>query len=245
MFILSKEGEASISQGDSAFATETNVTHDNTTQTSPLQAIKEALDRATNIIRSATPNTDESVKLSPVESLNTSDIALDDSGVKESIFEILNRSKLGGSNNPDDEIKSIERSIVDERDSLLAIGEPKEDDKEKSKCVSFGQTINVPHTPRTSNVDDSLSQRLHDFTCEDANDSLNHLAERSLVSTAMIFLSSKPQDKGCKSCQHRNLLARRRSLPAGLPQIRSTSASPLGRLPIRRGVRNYDDNQRF
>ncbi|XP_046751405.1 uncharacterized protein LOC124414502 [Diprion similis] len=257
--------KADVIHPDSVLMTDTTTTEmdasqNRTSESLPLQALKEALDRATIIINSATPNNVETSQFSPLQSPNVSGIVFDETGANESIFENLNRSKLC-INNSSEEIKSIERSTNGDRDSLLAteIATTEEaveeslpedrlsidDNNEKSKCVSFGQKSGYIFDSTTeSKINDSLFQRLHDFTCNDlngddthdANDSLNRLAEKSLTSTAMIFLSAKSQEKGCKSCQHKNLLARRRSLPAGLGHFRSLSnVSPLGRLPIRRG----------
>lgn len=211
-----------------------------TSPSTPLQALKEALDRATEIINSGTQSGENSIESSPMKGANNVDILFDEAESNESIFQVMNESKLGN-NDPEGEIKSIERSTNGDRDSLLALEKPFEE-KEKSRCVSFGKTTrDGVEDSQISTIDTSLIKRLHDFTCDDFSvdhdDSLNQLAERSLISTAMVFLSSKSQEKSCKSCQHRNLLARRRSLPAGLGQFRSLgNASPLGRLPIRKAV---------
>ncbi|XP_046629155.1 uncharacterized protein LOC124309525 isoform X1 [Neodiprion virginianus] len=230
--------------------TEMDASQNRTSETMPLQALKEALDRATIIINSATPNNEKSSQFSPLESPNISDVVFDENGASESIFENLNKSKLYV-NNSNEEIKSIERTTNGDRDSLLATEIATkypitvEDNNEKSRYLSFGQKSgDIFDSMTESKIDDSLVQRQPDFTysnlngnnTHDANDSLNCLAEKSLISSATIFLSAKSGEKGCKSCQNRNLLARRRSLPAGLGQFRSVSnVSPLGRLPIRRG----------
>ncbi|XP_048513237.1 uncharacterized protein LOC105688880 isoform X2 [Athalia rosae] len=240
-------------------------------QSVPLKALGKALDRATDIICSGKSSNETSPIKSlhdshiipdesgedeaMFESLNRSKLG---SGNTEEDIQTIERSS-----NQESEFlhstKELTKEISPESQICASVTFP--DTKEKSKCVSFGlssaelrreyeddqnescKTREDNILSKASMVDDSLVQRLHDFTCNDLlssyavdpNDSLNHLAEKSLVSTALIFLSNKSQDKGCRSCQHKNLLARRRSLPAGLGQFRSTgNASPLGRLPIRR-----------
>ncbi|KZC14650.1 Inactive serine/threonine-protein kinase TEX14 [Dufourea novaeangliae] len=76
-----------------------------------LQVLKDALDRATKIVRSVTPNSDVSCPSPPFKTYANFEITVDDSQTTKSIFEDLYNLQ---ENNVNEEIKTIERSTRDD-----------------------------------------------------------------------------------------------------------------------------------
>ncbi|XP_076643353.1 uncharacterized protein LOC143353714 isoform X2 [Halictus rubicundus] len=101
-------------------ATETEESHEGYTAVSEdaddstdarLQVLKDALDRATKIVRSVTPNSDVSCRSPPFETYENFEVSFDNSEAFKSMFEELyNLHKT----NDNEEIKTIEKSTPDD-----------------------------------------------------------------------------------------------------------------------------------
>ncbi|KAG7208354.1 hypothetical protein KM043_014590 [Ampulex compressa] len=226
---------------------ETILTCDESTQylsppRQPLQSLKDALDRATEIVRSGTPNTDESYPSSPFKTYETFDLTEGNEEPK-ALFEDLYKLRL---KNEDEEIRSIERSIKDGH-TFFVSGNVFKCDNETEKEEELAPSSMTMSHART-------------FVCESiaeaSNESISHNDTRNETSVleeierqraecgqkkgpaernfALLFLNDGSKSKDCKSC-HQSALPRRRSLPAALSQLRTMNNSALGKLPIRRG----------
>lgn len=106
---LTTETEAS----EERYTQVSEFTSDSTERVSPhsksLQVLKDALDRATKIVRPTTPNTDDSCPSSPFKTYENFEVTMDDS--QRSIFEDLYDLQA---NDDDAEIKSIEKFTMQE-----------------------------------------------------------------------------------------------------------------------------------
>ena len=179
-------------------------------------ALKEALDRATDIIRPSPTVSDESRCSSPLQALDDNiKITLENIEVREAMFENLFGSKIG-SVDPDSEIQSIERT---------SNGEDLDQLSQNTYKVNKGVANGL-------NLSDSASQCLTESPINDAEDKEN--VDDNM--TTLMLLGNKNHDISCNSCPHTTTLVRRRSLPSTLGQLKSYSRSSIGRLPIRRGV---------
>ena len=179
-------------------------------------ALKEALDRVTDII-CPSGNTENSRQSSPLRTFEDDcDILAENMKAKEAIFEGLMASTIGNVD-PNSEIKSIERSMSNEdRDTISQ------------------NTYKVnKRTPNALNLNTSRKQ-CNSGTGSPVNDPEEKCCENNLT---LLLFSDKNHDKACNSCHHMKALARRRSLPAALGQLKAYSKMSIGKLPIRRGVR--------
>ncbi|CAL7951373.1 unnamed protein product [Xylocopa violacea] len=140
-------------------------TNDQTIPTTPqssrsLQVLKDALDRATKIVRSVTPNTDESCLSTPFKSYQDFEVTTDDNQIERSIFEDLYDLKI---NNDSEEIKTIERSTT--RNKMFLFGEPNKDNTTNTEAQKDSDTtISATSFERSSRSYDTTSGR--NFVCE-------------------------------------------------------------------------------
>ncbi|XP_033210908.1 uncharacterized protein LOC117168990 isoform X2 [Belonocnema kinseyi] len=211
-FII-KELDEPETEGNSTLRSETcSQDNEEDSQNKSLVALKQALDRATDIIRPSSPVSDESRHSSPLRTLDDNlEITPDDRlEIREALFENAFGAKIG-SVDPDSKIRSIERIIPEEQQLSQNTYKIK-----KAKCLSLSE-------PKSQL---SLGEVSVNEAEERENDNNNM--------TLMLF-SDKNHEKGCNSCHHMSALARRRSLPAALGQLKAYSRLSIGRLPIRRG----------
>ncbi|XP_031841792.1 uncharacterized protein LOC116431042 isoform X2 [Nomia melanderi] len=103
-YILNRQSEGTETSQERHTAMSENIS-DSTDTT--LQILKDALDRATKIVRSATPNSDESCPSPPFKTYENFEIVIDDNQINKSIFEDLYDLQ---ESNDNEEIKSIEKS---------------------------------------------------------------------------------------------------------------------------------------
>ncbi|OAD60905.1 Inactive serine/threonine-protein kinase TEX14 [Eufriesea mexicana] len=119
-YVIKEKSEATeieTSQEDSTQVTEN--TNDSVTPVSPhsepLQVLKDALDRATEIVRSITPNTNESCPSPSFKSYQDFEVTVDNNQANKFIFEDLYDLQI----NDNEEIKSIERSTAKNKTFLF------------------------------------------------------------------------------------------------------------------------------
>lgn len=105
----SQEGLAQISENMNNSTTPTS-------QSEPLQILKDALDRATKIVRSITPNTNELCQSPTFKSYQDFEVTVDNNQDKKYIFENLYDLQVDDDN---EEIKNIERSITKNKTFLF------------------------------------------------------------------------------------------------------------------------------
>ncbi|XP_015122837.1 uncharacterized protein LOC107045189 isoform X2 [Diachasma alloeum] len=240
-----------------------------------LQALKDALDRATDIVKSTTPNMSTTpVPVSPGSNGSSpfrspksfgDDIA--NSRENESVFEEL--YKLNEMT--DEEIKSIERSasgdtfVVNNKDDKTgkekSEGKDEKDTDKAQNCANsqrtsaeFSRTLFHCASIAEKSIEQDQSGLEKDWEPETVLHESVTVGERlggsgplSVSSSTdkckgdeqnesnftLLVFGDKNKEKGCFSCT-KGSLARRRSLPAHLGQLRSLSNTPLGKIPIRR-----------
>ncbi|XP_076278097.1 uncharacterized protein LOC143207997 isoform X1 [Lasioglossum baleicum] len=154
------ETEASH-EGNTAVSEDTDILADNT-----VQVLKDALDRATKIVRSATPNSDVSCQSPPFRSYENFDVSLDNSEAFKSMFEELYDLHL---TNDDEEIKTIEKATPDDmflfrkEDSNLTTTETT-DNNGSSKRSEIDFTINTTnHDNQTQSFNATFTRN---YVCE-------------------------------------------------------------------------------
>ena len=258
-------------------------TNESTTPTSPqssrsLQILKNALDRATKIVRSISPNSNDSCPSPPFKYYQDFEVSMDDNQDRKQLFENLYDLQV----NDDDEIKIIERSVARDEtflfdkpniDNTTANDETQEssnnviendyshsynatssrnfvcesiaevsgelnisqnDAKEKKTESSNTEVITTEENATTSetvqNSETSVKKNDADTKTEIKDE------EKPVTIFDFMFMNDSTRNKNCKTCRHSSL-PRRRSLPAALNQLRTANSnSPIGKLPIRKGV---------
>lgn len=105
--------ETSLEGSDQVYENINNSTSATSLQSEPLQILKDALDRATQIVRSVTPNSNDSCP-SPTFKYSYRDfeVTSDDNQAKKDIFENLYELQ---NNSDDEEIRAIERSTTKDK----------------------------------------------------------------------------------------------------------------------------------
>lgn len=131
-----------------------------TSQTKPLQVLKDALDRATKIVRSVTPNSDESC-LSPTFKTYTDFEIENDSQASKSMFENLYNMAA----NDSEEIRSIEKSTM--RDETFLYNK------------NVDSTINSNETPKKTENNITINNASHEtpISLYDTTFSRNYICE--------------------------------------------------------------------
>lgn len=252
-----------------------NMTTSTIARSKSLQALKDALDRATDIVKSTSPNTSSTTPIpaspqsnssSPFRSPKSFGDDLDHSRGNESVFEELYKLNEMA----DEEIKSIERSgsgetfVVDEKTKKADVEKSKEekDTDEATLCPDRGESGEFSRTlfhcvsiaEKSIENDQSGSEKNREpeallDASSNAGEKLGCCGPLSVScstdkckddemnesSFTLFLFGDKNKEKGCFSCTKGNL-ARRRSLPAQLGQLRSLNNTPLGKIPIKRVV---------
>ncbi|KOX75689.1 Inactive serine/threonine-protein kinase TEX14, partial [Melipona quadrifasciata] len=245
--------DESIDNSESAtYAEETNQEGctqvlENTKSTTPtsrqgesLQTLKDALDRATKIVRSISPNSNDSC---PSPSFKCSyqdfEITMDDNQDKKQLFENLYDLQV----DDDDEIKIIERSVT--KDETFWFDKPN----------PYNKVANDETQESSNNILENYSHSYNassrNFICEsiaevsgELNISHNDAKETKTSNNEVNATTSEAAQNSETSAatlkqklrrMNGSLLARRRSLPATLSQLKIGSNPNLGKLPIRRG----------
>lgn len=251
-------------------------------RTTSLQALKDALERATDIVRSTTPQTGSSAS-SPFKSPHNIEKNKNSPGTSESLFEHLYELRHDES---DSEIKSIERSMNGEDAFLLSENtcDDKEDFcqpttdfvirrrsavREELKRGSFecsrlssvvyesiAENLNENETSSSGSIPDDRTviisrspknpegtvERLASFDILENSRETERCQEEAEenkqpdLETSFALMVFNDKSRGCNSCNPKTVLARRRSLPAALGQLRNLSNVSLGKLPIRKAV---------
>ncbi|XP_015609453.1 uncharacterized protein LOC107274657 isoform X2 [Cephus cinctus] len=241
-----------------------------------IRTLKNALNRATNIVSSETSNPEDTSSFSPTKTLNGSEITLEDIKAREAMFEDMYRLTF---DNTSSDIRSIERETEDNR-IFMSITKPSsledyssgsskdEDgnqnflsDKETAQCGSYEHSNTnfvCESIAETSLEDDSSArneERPNAYSGESDNtvtirrtslpQMVNSRDDRTESSTnepsvhesnyTFLFITDKTRENACQSCNNKNALTRRRSLPAGLGHLKTmNSNNSLGKLPIRK-----------
>ena len=143
-----------------------DITASTITRSKSLQALKDSLHRASDIVRSTPPQTDSSTSISsPFKSPRNFDVNTDSNGKTELLFEDIYQLR-----HSDGQIRSIERSMISQ-DSLFAteINDTDIDNNLQDKKVKRRSILRDESRPN-----DSLEQsRLSSFTCESIAEHLN------------------------------------------------------------------------
>ncbi|XP_017792596.1 PREDICTED: uncharacterized protein LOC108574501 [Habropoda laboriosa] len=180
---------------------------DTTTHNKPLQVLKDALDRATKIVRSITPNTEESCPSPPFKSYQDFEVTVDDNQNRKSIFENLYDCQV---NNDSEEIKTIERSTTSGQTFLLDKNNINSTitSNEMQKESENNITINITNFDKTSHSYDTTYSR--NFICEsiaevssEFNTSHNDtISDNRAVSFSTQTISIKEDDNVSETVQH-------------------------------------------
>ncbi|KAK2580235.1 hypothetical protein KPH14_012491 [Odynerus spinipes] len=226
------------------------------TNNNSLQVLKDALDRATEIICS-TSHTDMIPSCIPPQPCDSFNNTTNDIETSESIFEkIYSLTSKDGA----DEIRSIERTDNINGTFLLnknitADTEMLEKDGDfKSELNEF--TFSREHTNKTAPIgavkrfseSDNFEESMRDKNKKESTENidLNKFflptisGEKNDFESNISFLLSR--DKNCKTCNNKITLPRRRSLPAALCHLKVGNNSTLGRLPIRKADNNAENS---
>ena len=151
----SQEGVTQVSENASD-STGTNSPH-----SKPLQVLKDALDRATKIVRPITPSSDESCLSPTFKTYTNFEVTMDDSHASKSIFEDLYDLQTTES----EEIKSIERSTTRSETFLF-------NENDIDTTINSNDTQRVPESNGTvsaasyENPSTSYDTFTRNFVCE-------------------------------------------------------------------------------
>ncbi|CAK9798569.1 Inactive serine/threonine-protein kinase TEX14 [Anthophora plagiata] len=128
----------------------------------PLQVLKDALDRATKIVRSITPNTEESCSSPPFKYYQDFEDTVNDNQICKSIFENLYGFQV---NNDNEEIKTIERSTTSGKTFLFDKNINNTTTSKDMQTESENNiTISITNFENTSHSHDATYSR--NFICE-------------------------------------------------------------------------------
>ncbi|KAK1127787.1 hypothetical protein K0M31_003273 [Melipona bicolor] len=270
-YIIKKNSEETNQEGCTQVLENTKSTTPTSRQA--LQSLKDALDRATKIIRSISPNSNDSCASPSLKcSYQDFEITMDDNQDKKQVFENLYNLRVID----DDEIKIIERSVA--KDKTFWFDKPNPDNMVANETQESGNNIlenyshsynassrnfvcesiaevsgelNISHNDaketKTSN-NEVISTEENATTSEAAQNSetsvkkndgyteteIKENERKSVTIFDLLLMNNSTKNKHCKTC-NRTRLARRRSLPATLSQLKIGSNPNLGKLPIRRG----------
>lgn len=170
-----------------------------------LKALKQALDRATEII---CPSVENSLRLSSHKTFDDCQLTNEDMEKRETLFE--NVAFNIHNNDPESEIKSIEKYDYRENQSnTYKIKRPNAFNLSELRSTCDGEFEHTLNTDEEKENDDNLT---------------------------LLLFSGKNQDKECNSCHHTTALARRRSLPAALGQLKAYTKMPAGKLSTLKAV---------
>lgn len=150
-------------------------------QSESLQVLKDALDRATEIIRSVTPNTSESCPSPSFKSYQDFEVSVDNSEANKLIFEDLYNLQI----NDNEEIKTIERSTAKNKTFLF-------DNSNVNTTITSNEAQNESSNNITISIA-SIEKRNHSF---DPTCSRNFVCESiAEVSSEFSTLNSDASDR--------------------------------------------------
>lgn len=124
----------------------------------PLQVLKDALDRATKIVRSVTPNTDESCPSPPFKSFQDFEDTMDNGQSCKSIFEDLYDLRM---NRDNENIRIIERDTT--KDESFLFNKNNTTGNEVQQTSGNEVTISINSREKSNSYDASYNRS---FICE-------------------------------------------------------------------------------
>ncbi|CAK9833751.1 Inactive serine/threonine-protein kinase TEX14 [Anthophora retusa] len=157
------EAETSEEKFTQMYENASDSTEPDSSRSKPLQVLKDALDRATKIVRSITPNTEESCSSPPFKYYQDFEDTVNDNQDCKSIFENLYGFQV---DNDNEEIKTIERSTTSgktflfDKNNINSTTTSKEMQTESENNI----TSNITNFENTSHLHDATYSR--NFTCE-------------------------------------------------------------------------------
>lgn len=273
-YVIKKNSEETNQEECTQVLENTESTTPTNRQDESLQTLKDALDRATKIVRSISSNSNDSCPSPSFKcSYQNFEITMDDNQDKKQLFENLYDLQV----DDDDEIKIIERSVA--KDETFWFDKPNpdnmiaNDETQKSSnnnilenyshsynassrnfvCESIAEVsgeLNISHNDakETKTSNNEVISTEENATSEAAQNSetsvkkndgytkteIKENERKSVTTFDFLFMNDSTKNRNCKTCHHTRL-ARRRSLPATLSQLKIGSNPNLGKLPIRRG----------
>lgn len=180
----------------------------------PLETLKQALDRATEIICLGSSTIDDSQRLSSKIFDDHCKMSTEDIKTCENLFE--NVATKIHNNDLESEIKSIEK---------YNFGENQDYGSKNIYSVKKPYTNAFDMSELRSQCDNEFDNPLNDDEKRENDDNLT-----------LLLFSGKKHDKECNSCHHTTALARRRSLPAALGQLKAYTRMSVGKLPTVKAV---------
>ncbi|XP_060823605.1 uncharacterized protein LOC132911199 isoform X1 [Bombus pascuorum] len=177
-YVINKDSEVtktetSLGESDQVYENIKNSTSATNLQSEPLRVLKDALDRATKIVRSVTPNSNDSCP-SPTFKYSCRDFeaTLGDNQVKKDIFDNLYDLQ---NNSDDEEIRAIERSTTKDKSFLFdksnvnnsMINNETQSESSNNNSISLTNIENYNHSYDTTNgrnfVCDSIAEVSGEF----------------------------------------------------------------------------------
>ncbi|XP_076183295.1 uncharacterized protein LOC143154996 isoform X2 [Ptiloglossa arizonensis] len=177
-YILNKEVQETSQETSMQVSERISDSVETSPRSKPLQVLKDALDRATKIVRSLTPNLDESCLSPPFEYKDFEITSDDDSQTSKKIFENLYNIQANDGN---DEIKSIERStkknqtLLFSKDNVIfktTNSNQLQMESENDATISLTNYENPNHSYSRNFVCESIAEVSSEFinnSCTDTN----------------------------------------------------------------------------
>ncbi|XP_054014878.1 uncharacterized protein LOC128895911 isoform X2 [Hylaeus anthracinus] len=169
-------------------ATETETSQDELTEIPLQKDIKDALDRATKILLSATPKTDDVRSTSSFETYSDFDVMLDDSQACKNIFEETYNLRM---NDDNEEIKCIERSTKRNEMNLFGKNDTIDKTAETNKSFLFNENDMIEKRTNINEPQHDNDISISVASYENPSDSYDATYSRNFVCESIAEVSSE------------------------------------------------------